>query len=34
MPNYHDQIDPCPAELGGGWRLRFLEGDEKGMTCS
>lgn len=29
MIRYHYQIDPRPADLGGGWRLRLLEGNEE-----
>ena len=29
MSKYSYQIDPRPAELGGGWRLRLLEGGEE-----
>lgn len=27
--NYTYEITPRPTELGGGWRLRLLEGDEE-----
>ncbi len=31
MTQYSYQIDPRPADLGGGWRLRLLEeGEEVG----
>jgi hypothetical protein len=31
MSDYSYQIDPRPADLGGGWRLRLLEqGEEVG----
>ena len=29
MIDYSYQIDPRPADLGGGWRLRLLESDEE-----
>lgn len=29
MIEYSYQIDPRPAELGGGWRLRLLESGEE-----
>lgn len=29
MTTYAYQIDPRPAERGGGWRLRLLEDDEE-----
>lgn len=29
MIEYSYQIDPRPADLGGGWRLRLLEGGEE-----
>ena len=35
MTDYGYAIDPRPAELGGGWRLRLLEnGEEVGGGCS
>jgi hypothetical protein len=27
--NHRYEIDPRPAELGGGWQVRLLEGDEE-----
>lgn len=27
--NYHYEINPRPAELGGGWQVRLLQGDEE-----
>jgi len=29
MANHRYEIDPRPAELGGGWKLRLLEGGEE-----
>lgn len=29
MIEYSYQIDPRPADLGGGWRLRLLENGEE-----
>lgn len=29
MIEYNYRIDPRPADLGGGWRLRLLEGGEE-----
>ena len=29
MTDYSYQIDPRPASLGGGWRLRLLENGEE-----
>ncbi|WP_247394670.1 hypothetical protein [Ralstonia pseudosolanacearum] len=29
MTKYHYTIDPRPAELGGGWRLKLFEGDQE-----
>mgnify|MGYP000535292648 CR=1 FL=1 len=29
MNDYRYQIDPRPANLGGGWRLRLLENGEE-----
>lgn len=29
MTEYDHQIDPRPADLGGGWRLRLLEDGEE-----
>ena len=29
MSKYSYQIDPRPAALGGGWRLRLLDGEEE-----
>lgn len=29
MTDYSYQIDPRPADLGGGWRLRLLEDGEE-----
>ena len=29
MIDYSYQIDPRPADLGGGWRLRLLESGEE-----
>jgi hypothetical protein len=27
--SYHYEINPRPVELGGGWKVRLLEGDEE-----
>lgn len=29
MSGHSYQIDPRPADLGGGWRLRLLEGEQE-----
>lgn len=29
MPDYSYEITPRPPELGGGWQLRLLEGDQE-----